>query len=103
MRATYSLRRTVSRAIFLAALIFSANSSALDDGTFEYVVLGVEAGIIGCVETCPSNLVIPSLIEGYPVTSIGDYAFQDNALTSVTIRLCNIFSVISGYPLTFGG
>ena len=49
MRATYGLRRIVSRAIFLAALTFSANSSALDDGTFEYVVGNNEAAITGKV------------------------------------------------------
>ena len=85
MRATYSLRTIVSRAILLAALISSANSSALDDGTFEYAVLGSEAAITGCVGTCPTDLVIPASIDGYSVTSIGDYAFSGNALTSVII------------------
>ena len=33
----------------------------------------------------PSDLVIPSTIEGYPVTSIDDYAFFINKLTSVII------------------
>jgi len=80
VRATYSLRKIVRRAILLAALTFSANSSALDDGTFEYVVLGSEAGIIGCVETCPTNLVIPASIAGYSVTSIGVHAFANYAL-----------------------
>jgi len=66
-------------------LTFSANSSALDDGTFEYVVGNNEAAITGCVGTCPTDLVIPASIAGYSVTSIGDRAFQSNYLTSVII------------------
>ena len=33
----------------------------------------------------PTNVVIPSTIEGYPVTAIADYAFDEKWLTSVTI------------------
>ena len=85
MRATYSLRTIVSRAILLAALIFSANSSALDDGTLEYVVLGSEAGIIGCVSLWCIVFVIPASIAGYSVTSIGVGAFSGNSLICVAI------------------
>ena len=34
---------------------------------------------------CGKNVVIPAEIDGKPVTSIGDYAFYDNQLTSVVI------------------
>ena len=42
------------------------------------------ASITGCLNSCPSDVVIPSSIEGHPVTAIGDAAFQGKGLTSVT-------------------
>ncbi len=47
-----------------------------------------EAGLTNVnIETilAPTDVVIPSTIEGYPVTSIGAEAFKGNHLTSVTI------------------
>lgn len=42
------------------------------------------ATITGCKKSCPSEMVIPSTIDGHPVTAIGDAAFQGKGLTSVT-------------------
>jgi len=48
--------------------------------------------ITGCLNSCPSDVVIPSSIEGHPVTAIGDTAFQGKGLTTVTFpdRLVSI-------------
>jgi hypothetical protein len=56
-----------------------------DDGTWTYGLNGDGATITGCVETCPSNLVIPDSVSGYSVTRISDWAFDNNQLTSITI------------------
>jgi hypothetical protein len=42
------------------------------------------ASITGCKKSCPSEMVIPSAIDGHSVTQIGDAAFQGKGLTSVT-------------------
>lgn len=87
-----SLRdRTKIFRVFLASfnllcLLFIAfNSVADDDGTWTYSLNGDTATITGCKRTCPAELVVPDTIDGYSVTSIGDFAFWENKLTSVTI------------------
>ena len=72
---------------FLIAVSFAAPSGAraLSDAGFEYWVEGTSATVVGCTVTCPAELVIPGTLGGYSVTSIGEYAFRENALTSVTI------------------
>jgi hypothetical protein len=42
------------------------------------------ASITGCKKSCPSEMVIPSAIDGHPVTAIGGAAFQGKGLTTVT-------------------
>jgi len=43
------------------------------------------ATIKGCLGDCPSDLVIPAILGGYEVTTIGVNAFASNQLTSVVI------------------
>ena len=62
-----------------------SGARALSAGGFEYTVTGGVATVTGCTGACPTTLVIPATLDGYSVTSIGDYAFDSNALTSVTI------------------
>jgi hypothetical protein len=69
-----------------------------NDDTWAYDIDGSNALVTGCVGTCPMNLAIPDTLGGYSVTSIGDYAFYNNQLTSVTIP----DSVISIGLLAFG-
>ena len=81
-------KRALSAALaLLLAVSFAAPSGARadSDAGFEYTVTGGVATVTGCTGTCPAALVIPGILGGYSVTSIGDYAFTGNALTSVTI------------------
>jgi hypothetical protein len=78
--------QNIIRSLLLSCLLAFANDLLADDGgTWTYLLNGDEATITGCVATCPTELVIPSKVDGYSVTSIGGYAFHNNQLTSVTI------------------
>ena len=71
---------------FLGFLGFSVSSIALDDGTWTYELDGDSVTVTGCHIACPNgSLIIPNIIAGKSVTHIGDYAFVDSSLTSVTI------------------
>ena len=69
----------------LGFVIFTASSFALSNTEFTYNIIDDGIEITGCVDSCPSDLVIPDTIDGYSVTSIGSNAFENNQLTSVTI------------------
>ena len=71
----------------LLAVSFVAPSGAraLSDAGFEYTGNDGAATVTGCTSTCPTTLVIPDTLGGNSVTTIGNYAFYNNALTSVTI------------------
>ncbi|MDB4567607.1 leucine-rich repeat protein [Pseudomonadales bacterium] len=81
--------------ILRLTLLLSLSSLALasvaddDDGTWTYTLSGDEATVTGCVATCPADLVIPSTIDNYSVTSIGDRAFEYTFLAS-QIKLSNV-------------
>ena len=79
------LKHFLRLTLLLSLSTLTLNSAADDDGTWTYTLSDDEAGIAGCVATCPTKLVIPSTVNGYSVTSIGDYAFSANQLTSVTM------------------
>ena len=67
-------------------LIFLVTSSfVLSNTQFTYNNNGESIEILGCANICPLNLVIPSEIDGLPVTKIGWAAFHNNHLTSVFI------------------
>ena len=71
----------------LLAVSFAAPSGAraLAEYGFTYTQSGGEATVTGCDGACPTTLNIPAVLGGYFVTTIGDFAFSDNALTTVTI------------------
>ena len=51
-----------------------------------YKVAGETVAVVDCDKNASGELVIPSIYEEKPVTSIGNYAFQGrSSLTSVTI------------------
>jgi hypothetical protein len=58
------------------------DSSNVSD--FEYTAKNGEVTITGYKGTT-KNVVIPERINNIPVTAIGEYAFSENELTSVTI------------------
>ncbi len=69
---------------FILGLFFLASSSyAFSNAEFTYNVIDGGIEITGCADSCPSDLVIPEVIDGYVVTSIGLGAFYRNQLTSV--------------------
>ena len=71
----------------LLAVSFAAPSGAraLSADGFEYTATGGVATVTGCTGTCPATLVIPDTLGGFTVTSIGDDAFYNNQLTTLTI------------------
>ena len=54
-----------------------------DLSKFEYIISEGNLTITGCENNCPSDIDIPSSIDGYDVTGIDDYAFSNSNLTSV--------------------
>ena len=65
-----------------AALPTAANAAT--SGIFTYEVIDGAAKITGC-DASFRSVIIPDTLEGYPVTSIGGYAFQHHDMEYVTI------------------
>ena len=87
------LRKSLSvimTAVMLISVFAGMNISfAATSGDFKYSVLSDGTAEITDYTGSAANLTIPSTIEGYTVTSIGDYAFSYcDSLTSVTIPDC---------------
>ena len=54
-------------------------------GDWNYFLYNDAAMVIGCKNSCPTNLTVPSKIDDLVVTSIGERAFHDKELVSVII------------------
>ena len=83
-----SAKRILSAAMaLLLSSSFAAPSGvrAASDAGFEYTVADGAATVTGCTSTCPTTLVIPATLGGYPVTTFSEFAFFDKDLISVTI------------------
>jgi Leucine-rich repeat (LRR) protein len=78
--------------------IFSENPAITND-EFRYFPYGDSALLMGCAELCPSNLVIPQIIDGYRVIGIDSGAFEGKQLTALTIPDSVIFI---GFRAFFG-
>ena len=72
----------ITAALFLTLPI---GTYAADNGVFTYEEAESSVEITGCVNTCPSNIDIPSTIDDISVTSIGEWAFYNKQITSVVI------------------
>ena len=71
---------------YLCGLAFLVSSGFVSSNT-QFTYNTVDDGIVvtGCVGECPTDLVIPEEIDGYPVTIIGGAAFGEKNLSSVLI------------------
>lgn len=61
------------------------NNLGLTSDIWRYLLLSGDAVITGCVDYCPTELVIPDTIDGFEVKIIGTRAFEGQGLTSVHI------------------
>lgn len=77
----------VITAFSVTNVAFAANTKeTLTDGIFTYVLSDGEAEIIKCDVSAEGDVVIPSLVSGYPVTVICVKAFENCAgITSITV------------------
>ncbi len=67
-------------------MLIPNNVKAATEGYFKYTVYNGKATITECDTSVSGKLVIPSTLGGYPVTSIGEWAFYEcSSLTSVEI------------------
>jgi hypothetical protein len=71
--------------LLAASLTTPTGARALSAGGFEYIVTESGATVIRCAGSCPATLIIPSTLDGHPVTSIGNAAFYFVSLASVSI------------------
>jgi hypothetical protein len=74
------------------ALAFSfllANNSVLANAEFSYMAADGYPGsgihISGCANNCQADIVIPEELDGFVVTGIGDSAFLDQDISSITL------------------
>jgi len=72
--------------VLLSLSVFPWSGRGADLSDLTYTISNNEATITDCNTSASGHLDIPATIEGHPVTSIGDYAFQYcSSLTSITI------------------
>lgn len=77
MKKPVSIIAAAVLAVSAAPVFSSAADTAQDDIAVEYTVRNKEVCITGCNGSVAS-LVIPSQIEGFPVTSVAESAFEGN-------------------------
>ncbi len=77
------LRQSIQTVLGLVFLVSS--SLAISNTEFTYNVIDGGIEVTGCVDGCPSDLVIPEEIDGYVVTAIGGGAFSSWGLNSVEL------------------
>lgn len=87
MKMRKSLALTALTTVLLCVLSLTFFASAQEtEGIYTYDVTSGEAVISKCDTSASGEIVIPDTLGGYPVVSIGFYAFKDcNEITSVTI------------------
>ncbi len=90
------MKKTIKKslAVFMALLMLActvpmtigASDEKLTEGYYAYTVENGKASIIDCDESINVDVIIPDTLGGYPVTNIGDSAFEYcTDLTSITI------------------
>ena len=69
-----------------AVMLLFGGVNEVNADPLTYKAVGGKVSIVSCDKNASGALVIPSIYEEKPVTSIGNYAFQGrSSLTSVTI------------------
>ena len=84
----YTFSVSVALALMLGALVIMATSpvAAVVSGDFEYQPIDSTHAEITAYHGLSTDVVVPAEIDGIPVTSIGESAFEGNSsITSVTI------------------
>ncbi len=72
--------------VVFASSMVMANTEVIDGTTWTYKVFDGQASVDVMATSAANSITIPSKLGGYPVTSIGDHAFEQcDSLTSVTI------------------
>ena len=75
-------------ATIVMMMLFAVSASAATEGYYTYEVENGEATITDVDTAISGDVTIPSILGGYPVTTIGYEAFWGSNLTSVTIPEC---------------
>ena len=76
----------LARSIILILLCAAFVPSVVSADPLTYKIEGETVTVVGCDENASGELVIPSVYNGKPVTSIGDQAFKEcGSLTNITI------------------
>jgi len=77
---------SIAAAAMLCCMMFAVGVSAETEGIYSYIVLNNKAMLTHADTTAEGDIVIPSTLGGYPVTDIGNNAFDDcTKVTSVTV------------------
>jgi len=79
MKCKKILALTLVFSLLLAIIPFGCfivSAEEFEEGYYTYTVLNGEATITGCDSQISGDVIIPSTLGGYPVTSIGEYAFS---------------------------
>ena len=77
---------SLSFVLLLGTVFFAFGTSAANENGILYSVSGGEATVTGVDETVTGDVVIPAELGGYPVTAIGNEAFESNYnITSIII------------------
>jgi hypothetical protein len=84
------MRALITKTLFVFSILLSAQAMAFDVDGLSYTILnGTDVEVTGRASgNTDTNIVIPATVGSgttYSVTTIGDFAFSGNALTSVII------------------
>ena len=76
----------VTAVALVGIFVLPTEANAATDGYYTYEIADGKATITGVNSSISGNVTVPSTLGGYPVTAIGDYAFEYcSSLTSITI------------------
>lgn len=69
----------------LGFAILTISSFAQSNSQFTYNIIDDGIEVSGCVNTCPTNMKIPEIIDNLPVISIASNSFQNSGIVNVFI------------------